>query len=137
MKKYKIITLGCKVNQAESEALGETLATPDWQPAEDSEAAELYIINTCAVTQKAAMQSRQAVRQAIHANPQARVVVTGCYAQTEPQALAKIEGLDYIVDQTGKQKLAEMIGRGELTKSPRPVLFQLTPFRPHTGPGLF
>ena len=56
MKKFKIITLGCKVNQAESEALGEALATPDWQPAEASEAAELYIINTCAVTQKAAMQ---------------------------------------------------------------------------------
>jgi len=127
MKKYKIITLGCKVNQAESEALGETLATPDWQPAEDSEAAELYIINTCAVTQKAAMQSRQAVRQAIHANPQARVVVTGCYAQTEPQALTKIEGLDYIVDQAGKQKLAEMIGRGELTKCPRPVIFEAAP----------
>ena len=126
-ERFFLKTLGCKVNQAESEALGETLATSDWQPAEASETADLCIINTCAVTQKAAMQSRQAVRQAIRANPRAWVVVTGCYAQTEPQALAKIEGLDYIVDQAGKQKLAEMIGRGELTKSPRPVIFQPTP----------
>ena len=124
MKKFKIITLGCKVNQAESEALGETLATPDWQPAEALEAADLCIINTCAVTQKAAMQSRQAVRQAIHANPRAWVVVTGCYAQTEPQALAKIERLDCIVDQAGKQRLSEMVARGELTKCAQPVIFQ-------------
>jgi threonylcarbamoyladenosine tRNA methylthiotransferase MtaB len=127
MKKYKIITLGCKVNQAESEAMGDTLATPEWQPAEASETAELCIINTCTVTQKAAMQSRQAVRQAIRATPRACVVVTGCYAQTEPQALAQIEGLDYIVDQAGKQGLAEMIGRGELTKCARPVIFQCAP----------
>jgi tRNA A37 methylthiotransferase MiaB len=55
------------------------------------------------------------------------VVVTGCYAQTEPQALAQIEGLDYIVDQAGKQGLTEMIGRGELTKCARPVIFQPAP----------
>jgi threonylcarbamoyladenosine tRNA methylthiotransferase MtaB len=127
MKKFKIITLGCKVNQAESEAMGAALTSPDWHPVETSEAADLCIINTCAVTQKAAMQSRQAVRQAIQANPQARVVVTGCYAQTEPQALAKIDGLDYILDQAGKQRLAEMVRGGELTKCARPVMFQPAP----------
>ena len=127
MKKFKIITLGCKVNQAESEAMGATLTTPDWHPVETSEAADLCIINTCAVTQKAAMQSRQAVRQAIHANPQAWVVVTGCYAQTEPQALVKIDGIDYILDQAGKQRLAEMVRGGELTKCARAVMFQPAP----------
>ena len=73
------------------------------------------------------MQSRQAVRQAIRANPRAWVVVTGCYAQTEPHVLAKIEGLDYILDQAGKQRLAEMIDGGELKKCPRPVIFQPAP----------
>jgi len=124
MKKYRIITLGCKVNQAESEALGEALASPDWQPAEASEAAELYIINTCAVTQKAAMQSRQAVRHAIHVNPRACVAVTGCYAETDPQTLMTIKGLDCIVDQAGKTCLPEIIRSCGIAKADRPALLK-------------
>ena len=94
MPKFKIITLGCKVNQAESDSTAGRLSGPDWQPAPSSEEADLCIINTCAVTQKAAMQSRQAVRQAIRANPRAFVAVTGCYAQTDRDTLMKIKGLD-------------------------------------------
>jgi threonylcarbamoyladenosine tRNA methylthiotransferase MtaB len=122
MKKFKIITLGCKVNQAESEAIAGRLTGPDWQPADSPEEADLCLINTCTVTQKAAMQSRQAVRQAIRANPQACIAVTGCYAETDPEALLSIKGLDCIVDQAGKSSLPEIIRSCGLAKSERPTV---------------
>jgi threonylcarbamoyladenosine tRNA methylthiotransferase MtaB len=120
--KFKIITLGCKVNQAESDSIAGRLTGPDWQPAGAAEEADLCIINTCTVTQKAAMQSRQAVRQAIHANPLACVAVTGCYAETDPQALMNIKGLDCILDQAGKVCLPEIIRTGGIAKGARPAL---------------
>jgi threonylcarbamoyladenosine tRNA methylthiotransferase MtaB len=122
MKKFKIITLGCKVNQAESDAIAGRLAGAAWQPADSPEEADLFLINTCTVTQKAAMQSRQAVRQVIRANPQACVAVTGCYAETDPQALLNIKGLDCIIDQTGKCHLAEIIRAGAIAKCDRPTI---------------
>lgn len=124
MKKFKIITLGCKVNQAESEAIAGRLAGLDWQPADSTEEADLCLINTCTVTRKAAMQSRQAVRQAIHASPQACIAVTGCYAETDPQALLNIKGLDCIVDQAGKSSLPEIIRACGLAKCDRPTILR-------------
>lgn len=122
MPTFKIITLGCKVNQAESDSIAGRLAGFDWQPAGAAEEADLCIINTCTVTQKAAMQSRQAVRHAVHANPRACVAVTGCYAETDPQALMRIKGLDWIVDQAGKSRLPEIIRTCGAAKCPRPAL---------------
>jgi threonylcarbamoyladenosine tRNA methylthiotransferase MtaB len=109
VKTFKIVTLGCKVNQAESDTLAARLAGQGWRPAGPAEQADLCIVNTCTVTQKAAMQSRQAVRQAIQAHPRACVTVTGCYAETDPSALAAIPGVDYIVDQSGKAELDRII----------------------------
>ena len=122
MPKFKIITLGCKVNQAESESIAGRMTGPDWQPAGSAEEADLCIINTCAVTQKAAMQSRQAVRHAIHVNPRACVAVTGCYAEIDPQTLMAIKGLDCIIDQAGKACLPEMVRTGGIAKADRPAL---------------
>ena len=76
MPKFKITTLGCKVNQSESESIAQDLIASDWFAVQDEAAADVCIVNTCAVTQKASMQSRQAVRQAIRANPHARIMVT-------------------------------------------------------------
>ena len=109
MPKFKIITLGCKVNQAESEAIADRLADAQWKPAAVGEAADLCIVNTCAVTQRAGMQSRQALRRTIQENPGARVAATGCYAATDPQALAKIAGLACIVDAKDKMRLPELL----------------------------
>jgi threonylcarbamoyladenosine tRNA methylthiotransferase MtaB len=109
MRKFKIITLGCKVNQAESEALAGRLAEAHWAPAGSNETADLCIVNTCAVTQRAGMQSRQAVRRAIQDHPSACVAVTGCYAQTDPQTLLKIKGLDCLIDQKDKLRLPEIL----------------------------
>jgi threonylcarbamoyladenosine tRNA methylthiotransferase MtaB len=112
MRKFKIITLGCKVNQAESAAIASQFAAAEWQAADWPEEADVCVINTCTVTQKAAMQSRQAVRRAIHTCPRARIVATGCYAQTDPQALMKIQGLDCVIDQKSKARLPEILTSG-------------------------
>ncbi|CAB1081256.1 hypothetical protein JY97_05675 [Alkalispirochaeta odontotermitis] len=109
MSKFSITTLGCKVNQAESEAIAQELLTSEWSTASSCEKAEVCIVNTCTVTQKASMQSRQAIRKAIRANPKARIVVTGCYAQTAPQEIAGIEGVDYVIGQDQKLTISRMI----------------------------
>jgi threonylcarbamoyladenosine tRNA methylthiotransferase MtaB len=122
VKTFRIVTLGCKVNQAESDTIAARLSGSGWRPADPSEQADLCVVNTCTVTQKAAMQSRQAVRQAIHAHPRACVTVTGCYAETDPAALAKIEGVDYIVDQCGKAGLDRIIAACGTEGCAHPVL---------------
>ena len=109
MSKFKIKTLGCKVNQTESEAIAQDLMSSNLVEAVDIERADIYVVNTCAVTQKAAMQSRQAVRRAIRANPDANIVVTGCYAQTAPQEIKSIEGVNYIVGHGEKHNIGRMI----------------------------
>ena len=109
MPTFKINTLGCKVNQSESEAIARQLESCDWLPAVQSGASEITIINTCTVTQKASMQSRQAVRQAIRANPHSRIVVTGCYAQTEPKDFEKINGVHYIIGNADKHRIGEIL----------------------------
>ncbi len=70
---------------------------------------DLCIINTCTVTGKASMQSRQAVRRATRANPNARIVVTGCYAQTAPQEILDIPGVDLVLGNDGKPRIADMV----------------------------
>jgi threonylcarbamoyladenosine tRNA methylthiotransferase MtaB len=110
MKKLLIKTLGCKVNQCESEAIRNALVESDRGfAAADDGMADVVIVNTCTVTRKAAMQSRQAVRQAIRANPGARIVVTGCHAQTAPAELAAIDGVDLIVGNRDKHLIPERI----------------------------
>ena len=109
MPKFSITTLGCKVNQAESEAIAQDLLSSDWSTAADCDKAEVCIINTCTVTQKASMQSRQAIRKAIRSNPKARVIVTGCYAQTAPQEINRIDGVDHVIGHDKKLSISRMI----------------------------
>jgi len=119
MTTFSIKTLGCKVNQFESETLEQTLANQGYRPAGGEETADLCIINTCTVTQKASMQSRQAIRQAIRANPGARVLVTGCYAQTEPEAIQSIAGVHDVVGHGDKSRIPEILSLAEAGKSAR------------------
>jgi threonylcarbamoyladenosine tRNA methylthiotransferase MtaB len=109
MPKFKITTLGCKVNQAESESIAHDLMSSEWSAIREREQADVCIVNTCTVTQKASMQSRQAVRQAIRANPKAQIVVTGCYAQTAPQELKDIEGVTCIIGHGEKQTISSIV----------------------------
>jgi threonylcarbamoyladenosine tRNA methylthiotransferase MtaB len=121
MTTFKISTLGCKVNQSESDAIARQLESDHWVPAGKYGAAEVTIINTCTVTQKASMQSRQAVRQAIRANPDSRIVVTGCYAQTEPQALEKISGVHYIIGNADKHRIGKILAADRNSADGQPI----------------
>jgi threonylcarbamoyladenosine tRNA methylthiotransferase MtaB len=116
--KFAITTLGCKVNQYESDAIAQRLKDLGCVPAGADDPADLCIINTCAVTGKAAMQSRQAVRQFIRSNPQAQIVVTGCYAQTEPYELKKIGGIHRIIGHGDKHHIPDIVLSDEKTVSP-------------------
>ena len=109
MPKFITTTLGCKVNQCESESIAKSLISSGWTHAGDKAGGDVCIINTCTVTRRASMQSRQAIRQAIRSNPGAVIIVTGCYAQTEPEELKKIEGIDRIIGNEGKEKIFEII----------------------------
>ncbi len=126
MKKFIIKTLGCKVNQFESEAIVRRLKESgliesDTGPTIHSEDKIFYIVNTCTVTQKASMQSRQAVRQAIRSNPNAHIIVTGCYAQTEPDKIKKIKGVHYIIGQSDKDRIPEIIMSEKEKDLPHPI----------------
>jgi threonylcarbamoyladenosine tRNA methylthiotransferase MtaB len=110
MKKLVIKTLGCKVNQCESESICNALLESEQEfVCHESGNADVVIVNTCTVTSKAAMQSRQAIRQAVRANPGARIVVTGCHAQMAPEELAAIEGVDLVVGNRDKNFISIQI----------------------------
>ncbi len=112
MKYFTIKTLGCKVNRYESEAMSEQLQDEAWQPAGAEAKADLCIVNTCAVTQKAAMQSRQAARRAVRNHPEACVVVVGCYAQVAPEVFSSMQGVRCVAGNAFKEKIAELADRG-------------------------
>lgn len=109
MKKFYIATLGCKVNQYESDGIASQLIEKGWQKVDKVENADFCIVNTCAVTSKGAMQSRQQIRSIAKANLSSKIIVTGCYAQTSPDEIRKIEGVDLIVGYDDKFRLSDII----------------------------
>ena len=94
--KFKFLTLGCKVNQYETQGLKEKFL--DFGFFETDKKADLYIINTCTVTQRADAKSRQLIKQAKKENPQGKIAVCGCLPQLNRKAVEKI-GVDYIIPQ--------------------------------------
>ncbi len=108
-KNFYIETLGCKVNQYESDGIASCLEEKGLVRGEKKSSADLCIINTCAVTSKAGMQSRQAIRKIIRDNPHAKIIVTGCHAQTDPNLIKKIEEVDQIVCHKDKTLIADLI----------------------------
>lgn len=125
MKKiFYIETLGCKVNQYESDGIALGLESRGWEKAGSAGEAALFIINTCAVTSKAGMQSRQAVRRVIRENPEARVIVTGCHAQTARELIRDIDQVDQVICHVDKTKIAAHIQ--EICEDKTPLQFKQT-----------
>ena len=104
-----ILTLGCKVNQYESEAIAERLASLGFEIKQASEECDAYIINTCTVTAESDRKARQFIRRAISKNPEAYILVTGCLAQTNPENIAAIAGVDYVCGNTDKLIIADAL----------------------------
>ena len=96
-------TLGCKLNFAETSAIGRQLFNSGITRVRKGQHADICVINTCSVTELADKKGRQAIRKAIQEHPSAFVVVTGCYAQLKPDDIAKIEGVDLVLG--AEQKL--------------------------------
>ena len=100
-----LYTLGCKVSQYETEAIAEAFCEAGFVRRPFREACDVYVINTCTVTREADRKSRQCIRRALSRNPDARVLVCGCYSQTTPQEVAAIDGVSYVSGTYGKMRL--------------------------------
>jgi len=109
MATVAIATLGCKVNQFESEALMASLEERGYSLVPFGEGADITIINTCTVTQRADFQSRQMVRRALRYNPNSLVIVTGCYSQVAPETIAKMSGVQYILGNAEKARIPDLL----------------------------
>ena len=94
---FSILTLGCKVNQYESEAISEALEAVGFIQRPSHEVCDVYILNSCTVTAESDRKSRQMTRRLIQKNPHAIVIVTGCSAQVRAAAFAAIEGVSAVV----------------------------------------
>ena len=115
MPTFRTITLGCKVNQYETEHLRQTLLDAGYSSAAKGEPADLCVINTCTVTSEADLKSRKLIRQAARKNPGARILVMGCYATRSEEAVRAIEGVtDVITDKADLPRWLESIGISRL-----------------------
>ncbi len=115
MTTFAISTLGCKVNSYESEAYIAKCLELGYQQVDFKEKADIYLINTCAVTNTASSKSRQKIHAAIKNNPQALIAVIGCYSQTAEKEVAAIEGVDVVVGSDSKDvfldQLADLVAQ--------------------------
>jgi threonylcarbamoyladenosine tRNA methylthiotransferase MtaB len=102
-------TLGCRLNQAESEQALEALGARGFDLAHAGEAPDVVVINTCTVTAESTASSRRLIRKTAEANPGATVVVTGCYAVSDPDAVRAIPGVGLVVGNDDKPRLAELV----------------------------
>lgn len=109
MKTFAIATLGCKVNTFESESYIASLKQKGYQEVDFKEVADIYIINTCSVTNTAASKSRQKIHQAQRMNPDAMICVVGCYVQTDADSLESMPAIDVLIGAKNKSKLVDII----------------------------
>ena len=107
--KIRFVTLGCKLNFAESSALGRELLARGHQKASQSEVPDVCVVNTCSVTDAADHKDRQAINQLHRKYPHAIIIVTGCYAQLQPDQVSKIEGVDYVLGQNEKYSITQLV----------------------------
>lgn len=102
-------TLGCKVNQAESESMKRLFREHGYEVVDFTAPADVIVINTCTVTHLADRKSRQAIRQARRRNPRAVVAVVGCYAQTAPEKVEAISGVDVLVGTRKRRDIVDLV----------------------------
>ena len=107
--KIRFVTLGCKLNFAESSALGKELLLRGHQRATIHEVPDVCVVNTCSVTDAADHKDRQTINQLHRKYPNAIIIVTGCYAQLQPQQIAQIEGVDYVLGQNEKYSITQLV----------------------------
>ncbi len=115
-KSVAFYTLGCKLNYSETSSIGRLFEDAGYHEAKFNDGADIYVINTCSVTDFADKKCRQIVRRALRKSPNAFVVVIGCYAQLKPQEISEIEGVDLVLGAAEKFKILNYID--DLSKAP-------------------
>ncbi|MEY4962864.1 MAG: hypothetical protein RLZZ323_183 [Bacteroidota bacterium] len=108
-KKVAFYTLGCKLNFSETSTIARNLQDEGFDRVDFEEVADMYVINTCSVTENADKQFKQVVRKAMKLNDKAFVAAVGCYAQLKPEELAAVDGVDLVLGATEKFKLADYV----------------------------
>jgi threonylcarbamoyladenosine tRNA methylthiotransferase MtaB len=119
MTTVAVATFGCKVNQFESEALMDALERRGYALVPFEGGADIAIINTCTVTHRADFQSRQTVRRALQSNSNSLIIVTGCYPQVEPDAFLKMKANLYLLGNSDKHRIPDLIPLMQEGKFPR------------------
>jgi len=109
MKKVAFYTLGCKLNFSETSTIARGFQKDGYERVDFSEQADMYVINTCSVTENADKRFKTIVKQAMKKNPEAFVAAIGCYAQLKPEQLAAVDGVDLVLGATEKFKIADYI----------------------------
>ncbi len=104
-------TLGCRLNEAELETWSREFQALGHRMTREAEEADLVVVNTCAVTEEAVRKSRRLLGRASRHNPNARLVVSGCYASLDPSATASAEGVDLVIDNRDKDRLVQIVSR--------------------------
>jgi threonylcarbamoyladenosine tRNA methylthiotransferase MtaB len=119
-KKVAFYTLGCKLNFSETSTIGRQLIDIGFQKVDFNQVADLYVINTCSVTENANRECRRIIRKARRLSPASFIVVTGCYAQLKPNDISKIEGVDMVLGANDKFNLPKLLK--DLTKNNSPKI---------------
>ncbi|MBO7288723.1 MAG: tRNA (N(6)-L-threonylcarbamoyladenosine(37)-C(2))-methylthiotransferase MtaB [Clostridia bacterium] len=109
MKKISFCTLGCKVNQYETEAMTSLFKNRGYEIASFNDVCDIYIINTCTVTGEGERKSRQMIRRAHNLNPQAVILVTGCYSQVSPEKVKALEGVSIVMGTSERTRVVEIV----------------------------
>lgn len=122
MKKVAFYTLGCKLNFSETSTIGRLFTDAGYAVVDFTAGADVYVINTCSVTEHADKKCRKVVKEALKYSPNAYVTIVGCYAQLKPTEIAEIEGVDMVLGAAEKFRIVEYIS--DLTKLPKAVVHQ-------------
>ncbi len=119
-KKVAFYTLGCKLNYSETSTIGRMFNEAGFETVDFTAKADVYIINTCSVTENADKKCRKVVKEALKHSPTAYVTIVGCYAQLKPKEIAEIAGVDMVLGAAEKFRIVEFIS--DLTKNPKTVV---------------
>jgi len=119
-KKAAFYTLGCKLNFSETSSIARRFEDVGFERIDFSEKADVVVVNSCSVTAEGDKKTRNIIRQAIRRNPGSLIIVTGCYAQLQPEVIQKIEGVDLIVGSGEKLNITEYLGN--LNKKDQPEI---------------
>ncbi len=111
-------TLGCKVNFYDTEAIWQLFKNEGYEQLDFEQTADVYVINTCTVTNTGDKKSRQIIRRAVRRNPDAIVAVTGCYAQTSPAEIMDIPGVDLVIGTQDRENLLPLVKQIQATREP-------------------